>query len=61
MRPRIALVSARAARRLDEDLPPLLAAMAAAGVDAAAADWDDPEVEWQAYPLALVRSTWDYT
>ncbi|MGH8302183.1 MAG: ATP-grasp domain-containing protein, partial [Steroidobacteraceae bacterium] len=61
MRPRIALVSARAARRLDEDLPPLLAAMAAAGVDAAAADWDDPEVEWQAYSLALLRSTWDYT
>ena len=28
MRPRIALVSARAARHLDEDLPPLLAALA---------------------------------
>lgn len=58
---RIALVSARAARHLDEDLPPLLAAMTAAGLDAAVADWDDPEVEWQAYQLALLRSTWDYT
>jgi O-ureido-D-serine cyclo-ligase len=61
VRERIALVSARAARNLDEDLPPLLAAMAAAGVDAAVADWDDPEVDWASYRLALLRSTWDYT
>ncbi|HEX8757454.1 MAG TPA: hypothetical protein VF745_14045 [Steroidobacteraceae bacterium] len=61
MSPRIALVSARAARHLDEDLPPLLAAMAAAGLDAAVADWDDPEVDWAAYRVALLRSTWDYT
>lgn len=60
MRPRIALVSARAARHLDEDLAPLLAALDDAGVDAAAADWDDPEVDWAAYRLALLRSTWDY-
>ena len=31
---RVALVSARAARALDEDMPPLLAAFAAAGVSA---------------------------
>ena len=43
---RVALVSARAARHLDEDLAPLLAALAAAGVDAAVADWDDPQVDW---------------
>lgn len=61
MRARVALVSARAARHLDEDLPPLLAALAEAGVDAEAADWDDPEVDWAAYRLALLRSTWDYT
>lgn len=29
-------------------------------MDAAAADWDDPEVDWAAYRLALLRSTWDY-
>jgi hypothetical protein len=57
---RLALVSARAARGLDEDLPPLLAALDAAGVDAAVADWDDPEVDWAGFRLALVRSTWDY-
>ncbi|HEX5459501.1 MAG TPA: hypothetical protein VFX20_05970 [Steroidobacteraceae bacterium] len=60
MNARIALVSARAARHLDEDLPPLIAALAAAGVDATAADWDDPGVDWAAYRVALLRSAWDY-
>lgn len=60
MRPRVALVSARAARHLDEDLPPLIAALAAVGVDAAVADWDDPTVDWAEFRLALLRSTWDY-
>jgi O-ureido-D-serine cyclo-ligase len=57
---RVALVSARAARHLDEDLAPLLAALREAGVDAAVADWDDPGVDWAAYRAALLRSTWDY-
>ncbi len=58
---RVALVSARAARHLDEDLPPLLAALAQAGAEAAVADWDDPEVDWTSFQLALLRSSWDYT
>lgn len=58
---RVALVSARAARHLDDDLPPLLAALDAVGLDAAVADWDDPEVDWTGFRLALLRSTWDYT
>jgi O-ureido-D-serine cyclo-ligase len=57
----VALVSARAARALDEDLPPLLAAFAAAGVDAEAVDWDDPAVQWGRYRLAVLRSAWDYS
>lgn len=60
MKARIALVSARAARHLDEDLAPLLTALQQAGLDATAADWDDPEVDWADYRLALLRSTWDY-
>ena len=60
MTARVALVSVRAARHLDEDLAPLLAALAEAGVAGAVADWDDPEVEWAAYRLAILRSTWDY-
>ena len=60
MSARVALVSARAARHVDEDLAPLLAALAQAGLDAAVVDWDDREVDWAAYRLALLRSTWDY-
>lgn len=54
-------MSARAARGLDEDMPPLLAAFAAAGVSAEIADWDDGAVEWGGYDAALLRSAWDYT
>lgn len=60
MRPRVALVSARAARHLDEDLAPLVAALNDDLVDAAVTDWDDPAVDWASYRVALLRSTWDY-
>lgn len=60
MRPRIALVSARAARGLDEDLAPLLAALGEAGAEAVVAEWDDPAVDWSGFRVALLRSTWDY-
>jgi hypothetical protein len=57
----IALVSARAARALDEDMPPLLAAFSAAGVHAEIVDWDEPHAEWARFDAALLRSAWDYT
>jgi len=57
----IALVSARAARDLDEDLPPLVAALRGAGADVRVADWDDHSVDWKAFDVALLRSTWDYS
>jgi len=60
MKAHIALVSARAARHLDEDLAPLLTALDQAGLRATVADWDDPGVDWTDYGLALLRSTWDY-
>jgi glutathione synthase/RimK-type ligase-like ATP-grasp enzyme len=56
----VALVSARAAHGLDEDMPPLLAAFAAAGARAEIAAWDDPAVEWARFDAALLRSAWDY-
>jgi O-ureido-D-serine cyclo-ligase len=56
----IALVSARAAAALDEDLPPLQAALREAGVAAQVVNWDDPGVDWRRFDLALLRSTWDY-
>jgi O-ureido-D-serine cyclo-ligase len=58
--PRVALVSARAARGLDEDQPPLVAALRAAGIEAVIAEWDDAQVDWAGFDLALLRSTWDY-
>jgi hypothetical protein len=57
----VAFVSARAARGLDEDLPPFAAALQAAGVRMEVVDWDDPTVQWESFDLALLRSTWDYT
>jgi O-ureido-D-serine cyclo-ligase len=59
-RPKVALVSARAARDLDEDLPPLAAALHGAGIEAVVAEWDDAQIDWTVFELALLRSTWDY-
>jgi glutathione synthase/RimK-type ligase-like ATP-grasp enzyme len=59
--PAVALVTARAAHALDDDLPVLVTAFAAAGADAEIAEWDDHEVDWSRFDLALLRSTWDYT
>lgn len=55
---RVALVTSAEAKSLDEDLPPLLAALRELGVDAEAVVWDDPKADWDR--LAVVRSTWDY-
>ena len=60
MKRRIALVTARAARGLDADMPPLLAAFAAAGSHAEITDWDDAAVDWARFDVALLRSAWDY-
>jgi hypothetical protein len=58
---RVALVSARGARDLDEDLPPLVAAFDAAGARAQVTVWDDAQVDWASFDAALLRSAWDYT
>ena len=61
MTPLVALVTAREARGLDEDLPPLEAALHAAGLETRVVDWDDPDTPWASFDLVLLRSTWDYT
>ena len=38
----------------------LIAEFAKRGVEAASVSWGDPSVDWSAYDLALIRSTWDY-
>ncbi len=59
--PRIALVTADAARALDEDLPPLQTALQQLGADVITPAWDDASVQWSNVDVAVLRSTWDYT
>ena len=58
---RIALITAAAARNLDEDLAPLVAALGDSGAEPAVVDWDDASVDWSRFDLALLRSAWDYS
>jgi hypothetical protein len=58
----IALITAAAARNLDEDLPPLEQALRALpGIQISIVNWDDPETDWSRFDLALLRSAWDYS
>ena len=58
--PRIALATCRELPTGVEDGPVLLAACAAAGLDAEWRVWDDAAVDWSSYDLVVIRSTWDY-
>ena len=58
---RIALVTAAAARDLDDDLPPLREALMARRHAFDVLDWDDAAVDWSRYAVAVLRSTWDYS
>ncbi|MFC9974056.1 RimK family alpha-L-glutamate ligase [Spirillospora sp. NPDC127200] len=44
-----------------DDVVALREALAALGVPAVPAVWDDAGVDWAAFDLVVVRSTWDYT
>jgi glutathione synthase/RimK-type ligase-like ATP-grasp enzyme len=44
----------------DDDEQELVAALRAAGHEPVWARWDDAAVDWDAFDLTLVRSTWDY-
>ncbi|WP_192340928.1 ATP-grasp domain-containing protein [Streptomyces sp. VITNK9] len=59
--PRIALVTCRPGPRVsvDRDLPVLARALADAGASASVEVWDDAGVDWAAFDLVLIRSTWD--
>lgn len=58
---RVALATCSVLPDLDPDDTPLLGALAERGIDAVAAVWDDPEVDWDSFDLVVVRSTWDYS
>jgi hypothetical protein len=58
-KPTIALVTAVAARGVDEDMPSLESALRNAGADVTIAEWDLPH-DWSRFDISLLRSTWDY-
>jgi hypothetical protein len=57
---RIAIATAAEFPDLDEDGPALLGALADRHLTAEPAVWTDPDVDWSAYDLVVVRCTWDY-
>ena len=52
----LALVTCDAAIRLDTDLPLLQRELPEARIVV----WDDPEVDWAAFDVVVLRSAWDY-
>jgi len=58
---RVALATCAALPDLDPDERLVIEPLRGLGVEAAAAVWDDPTVDWAAFDLVVIRSTWDYT
>ncbi|MFI5838261.1 RimK family alpha-L-glutamate ligase [Catenuloplanes sp. NPDC051500] len=59
--PRVAVVTAEAFPDLELDDRLILAPLATAGIAAEPVVWTDPDADWTAYDLVLLRSPWDYT
>ncbi len=56
----VALVTAREALALDEDLPVLAASLGDIGVSSSIVTWDDESTDWSEFDAAVIRSPWDY-
>ncbi|GAB2619927.1 ATP-grasp domain-containing protein [Pseudactinotalea suaedae] len=59
--PRIALVTCADLPDLEPEDQPLLDALRQRGAEASAEVWNDPDVDWSGFDIAVLRSTWDYT
>jgi glutathione synthase/RimK-type ligase-like ATP-grasp enzyme len=57
---RVALATCAEVAEGDEDCPALVDALDARAVVATSEVWDDASVDWAAFDLVVVRSTWDY-
>ena len=57
---RIALVTYGGLPALSDDDQLLVPALAAVGIDAVPAAWDDPSVRWEEFDALVLRSTWNY-
>jgi glutathione synthase/RimK-type ligase-like ATP-grasp enzyme len=60
MKPRVALATCAALPQLDVEDAPLIPALAREGIDGEPVIWNDSAVEWGAFDLVIVRTTWDY-
>ncbi|MET7301522.1 hypothetical protein [Embleya sp. NPDC005575] len=58
--PRVALTTCAELPDLDPDERLLFEPLAAHGIRAEAAVWNDPAVDWAGYDLVVLRSVWDY-
>ncbi|GAA3764466.1 hypothetical protein GCM10022225_58070 [Plantactinospora mayteni] len=58
--PRVALITCADLPELDPDDRLVLEPLAERGIRVEAAVWDDPDVDWAGYALAVLRSAWDY-
>src|SRR5262245_4222878 len=56
----VGLVTCAELPDLADDDRLLIPALAGHGLRAVPLVWDDPAVDWAAYRLCVVRSTWDY-
>jgi glutathione synthase/RimK-type ligase-like ATP-grasp enzyme len=56
----VALATCAEIPDLEPDDRLLLPALAAHGIEGVPAVWDDSAVEWDAFDLVVLRSTWDY-
>ena len=57
---RVALATCAEVPGGDDEAPALTEALARRGVEAVPAVWDDRNVDWAAFDLVVIRSTWDY-
>ena len=57
---RVAYVSCMELPEPDIDERPLVEGLIAAGHEAVVAAWDDPDVDWAGFDVAVVRATWNY-
>ncbi|CAN5371604.1 hypothetical protein BH23ACT6_BH23ACT6_11770 [soil metagenome] len=58
--PLIALATAAEVAELDEEGQLLASALRERGAQVTPAVWDGADIDWAAYDLVVVRSTWDY-
>jgi glutathione synthase/RimK-type ligase-like ATP-grasp enzyme len=56
----VGIATSREVGEFDKDAPSLADALASRGITPVPSVWDDPAVDWSAFDLVIVRSTWDY-